>query len=69
MKIIALGLTLFCLTCINVNIVYALDDIIIDNGDLGTSFTGTWQVSEDENPYGTDYLYSQYGATYTWHAD
>jgi len=66
MKIIALGLTLFCLICINVNIVYALDDIIIDNSDLGTSFTGTWQVFEGENSYENDFLYSiDGGATYT----
>jgi len=69
MKIIVLGLTLFCLTCVNVNIVFAQDDIIIDNGNSTTSFTGTWLVSGAENPYGIDSLYSRDGATYIWHAD
>jgi len=71
MKIITLGLTLFCLICVNVNIVYALDDIIIDNGDFGTSYTGTWWVSAAENPHGNDSLhrYGRYVANYTWHAD
>jgi hypothetical protein len=41
-------------------------DIVIDNGDLGTSFTGTWQVSGAANPYGTNSLWSYSGATYIW---
>jgi hypothetical protein len=41
-------------------------ETIIDNGDPGTSFTGTWNVSEGADPYGTDSLYSRDGATYTW---
>jgi hypothetical protein len=32
--------------------------IIIDNGDEGTSFTGTWKVSGCPNPYGQNSLYS-----------
>jgi PKD repeat protein len=41
-------------------------EIIIDNGDSGTSSTGIWQVSGALNPYGTDSLWSYNGATYTW---
>ena len=33
-------------------------DIIIDNGDEGNSFTGTWKVSSCPNPYGANSLYS-----------
>ena len=64
---IALGIALLSLCC--VNIVNAQDIIISDNGDSGTSYTGIWQVSGGENPYGTDSLWSRDGATYTWHAD
>ncbi|MGA1871638.1 MAG: carboxypeptidase regulatory-like domain-containing protein, partial [bacterium] len=41
--------------------------IIIDNGDLGTSFTGTWSISGAPDPYGVDSLFSkELGATYTY---
>ncbi len=40
--------------------------IIIDNGDSGTSFTGSWSVSEGENPYGSNSVYGTDGETYTW---
>ena len=33
--------------------------LIIDDGDPGTSFTGTWSVSSGTNPYGADSLYSR----------
>ncbi|MCK4829026.1 right-handed parallel beta-helix repeat-containing protein, partial [bacterium] len=40
---------------------------IIDNGDPGTSSTGTWQVSGGPGHYGTDSLYSHDdGSTYTY---
>ncbi|OHB55678.1 MAG: hypothetical protein A2Y07_09035 [Planctomycetes bacterium GWF2_50_10] len=39
---------------------------IIDNGQAGTSSTGTWQTSTAPNPYGTNSLWSYNGATYTW---
>jgi len=45
--------------------------IIIDNGDPGTSFTGTWAISGGTNPYDPDdpdavSLWSRDGSTYTW---
>jgi len=44
-------------------------DIIIDNGDEGTSFTGTWMVSSCPNPYGANSLYSRgHGVHYTYQA-
>ena len=43
--------------------------IIIDNGDAGTTSTGTWKTSGATNPYDTDSLWSRDGATYTWGAD
>lgn len=44
-------------------------DVIIDNGDVGTSFTGTWAVSGGTGAYGTNSLYGRDGATYTWTFD
>jgi PKD repeat protein len=44
-------------------------DIIIDNGDPGTSYTGTWAISGGLYPYGANSLWSQNGTTYTWLAD
>jgi len=45
------------------------DGIIIDNGDTGTSYNGSWQVSEATNPYGTDSVYGNaVGEDYTWQA-
>ncbi len=41
-------------------------DIIIDNGDPGTSYTGTWASSSATNPYGIDSRWSRDGATYSW---
>jgi hypothetical protein len=34
------------------------DEVIIDNGDEGTSFTGTWSISSGPDPYGESSLYS-----------
>ena len=44
-------------------------DIIIDNGQSGTSFTGTWSTSAATGFYGTDSLWGRNGATYTWSFD
>jgi PKD repeat protein len=44
----------------------AFADVIIDNGDTGTSFSGTWAVSGASGHYGADSLYSRDGTTYTW---
>ncbi|OGW55642.1 MAG: hypothetical protein A2Y81_01070 [Nitrospirae bacterium RBG_13_43_8] len=49
---------------------FALDvlpqGIIIDNGDAGTSHTGTWETSGGLAPYGPDSLWARNGATYSW---
>ncbi|WP_419663064.1 lipase-like protein [Desulfosarcina variabilis str. Montpellier] len=50
---------------------YAFADIIIDNGDAETSYTGTWRVSGGVDAWDPDdssavSLYSRDGATYTW---
>jgi hypothetical protein len=41
---------------------------IIDNGQSGTSTSGSWPVSGGANPYGTNSLYSKDGA-YTFAAN
>jgi hypothetical protein len=46
-------------------------EIVIDNGDSNTSFTGVWPVSGAPNPYDptesvATSVYSRDGATYTW---
>ena len=38
--------------------VYSLADVILDNGDTGTSYTGTWATSRDKLPYGKDAMKS-----------
>jgi len=44
-------------------------EVIIDNGDAGTSSTGRWYVSIGANPYGNNSLYSMYwDARYTFEA-
>jgi hypothetical protein len=40
--------------------------IIIDNGEPGTSFTGSWSVSGSPNPFGTNSLFAKNGPTYTY---
>jgi len=43
------------------------DEVIIDNGDEGTSFTGTWKISSAPDPYGENSLYSRgQGAHYAY---
>ena len=49
----------------------ALAETIIDNGDPGTSYTGTWSVSGGEEPWdpadsSATSLWSRNGDTYTW---
>lgn len=42
-------------------------EVIIDNGDPGTSYTGIWQNSSGLNPYGENSLYSKTpDTTYTF---
>jgi hypothetical protein len=44
-------------------------EVIVDNGEAGTSSTGTWRSSGGANPYGSESLYSKNrGATYTFEA-
>ncbi|MGA1871613.1 MAG: hypothetical protein ACMUJM_24050, partial [bacterium] len=41
--------------------------VIIDNGDPGTSFTGTWSISKAPNPWEEDSLFSVVGgSTYSY---
>ena len=48
----------------------SLDEVIIDDGDSGTAFTGTWEVSTCPNPYGKDSLYSwEAGVSYIFEAE
>jgi hypothetical protein len=45
------------------------DELVLDNGELGTSFVGTWKVSGAENAYGADSIYSKsVSSTYTFQA-
>ena len=43
-----------------------VEEIIIDNGQQQTSFTGAWLLSGGVDPYGADSVWSRNGATYTW---
>ena len=46
-----------------------LNEVIIDNSDESTFFTGTWTISSGPNPYGDESLYSQNrGSRYTFEA-
>jgi hypothetical protein len=49
----------------NLIIVEESEEIFLDNGEDGTSYTGTWQVSSATDPYGDDSLWSNEG-TYTF---
>src|SRR4030042_1718393 len=44
----------------------AYADIIIDNGNPGTTYTGSWPVSGGTTPYGTNSVWSRNGDTYSW---
>lgn len=44
------------------------DEVIIDNGDAQTSYTGQWQISGGADPWGTNSIFSRDGATYSWNA-
>jgi lysophospholipase L1-like esterase len=48
------------------NALTAHADIIIDNGQSGTSYTGAWGVSGGSLPYGANSLWARDGVTYTW---
>jgi PKD repeat protein len=44
-------------------------DLVVDNGDPGTSTTGIWHASAAPGFFGTESLWGRDHATYTWHAD
>ena len=46
-----------------------ISEIVVDDGDPGTSYTGTWKISDAAQPWDNDSLYAWNGATYTWTAD
>jgi len=58
-----ISITLICLSFVHS---FAYADIIIDNGGLGTSFTGVWGISGGSSPYGANSYWSRDGTTYTW---
>jgi len=60
---------LIILACLSFSAIGAFADVIIDNGEPGTSYTGTWGVSGGTEPYGDDSLWARDGATYTWQFD
>ncbi|MFH1413962.1 MAG: PKD domain-containing protein [Candidatus Omnitrophota bacterium] len=45
------------------------EEFIVDNGQSGTSSSGTWNNSGGANPYGSGSIYAWNTATYIWHAD
>ncbi len=47
-------------------VVFVPAEIIIDDGDPGTSRTGSWYTSGGSSPYGGGSLYARPNATYTW---
>jgi PKD repeat protein len=51
---------------VTVTVNEAVEAVIIDNGDPGTSYTGSWPVSGGTSPYGANSFWSRDGATYSW---
>jgi PKD repeat protein len=49
-----------------VNDTAGLVELILDNGQPGTSSTGVWDVSGAAGAYGDNSVWSRDGATYTW---
>lgn len=49
-------------------VIPAADELILDNGDPGTSGTGSWKIKSSSQDYGGDYLFAQKapGRTYRW---
>ncbi len=54
---------------LSINANEAFGTIIVNNGDVGTSYTGAWSLSSGSEPYGDDSLWARDGATYTWEFD
>lgn len=63
---VSVPLTLLLLALLSCSVCAAHADIIKDNGDAGTSYTGTWNDSVATGCYGSESLWSRDGATYTW---
>ncbi len=61
--LLAVVVALMILTCLPAG---ARADVLVDNGDPGTSFTGLWPVSGGNDHYGSDSQWSRDGNTYTW---
>jgi hypothetical protein len=55
-------------TCADaIRLVQLPDDVIIDNGDTGTSSSGVWSTSSGRSPYGPDSLFARSStARYTY---
>jgi PKD repeat protein len=54
-------------TTVTQTLIVGADDIIMDNGDSGTSYTGTWYSSTSASGYyGSNYLWGENSATYTY---
>jgi PKD repeat protein len=51
---------------VTVTVNEAVEAVIIDNGDPGTTYTGTWPASGGTSPFGANSLWSRDGATYSW---
>jgi PKD repeat protein/uncharacterized protein YdeI (BOF family) len=51
---------------VTVTVSEAVAAVIIDNGNPGTSYTGTWAASGGTNPYGANSLWARDGSTYSW---
>ncbi|HUV42283.1 MAG TPA: hypothetical protein VMW23_10895, partial [Sedimentisphaerales bacterium] len=60
---------LLSLIVLSLNASDAFADVIVDNGDTNTSYTGTWSISSGTLAYGADSLWARDGATYTWRFD
>ena len=60
---------LLSLVVLSLNVSDIFADVIVDNGDNNTSYTGTWSVSSGTLAYGADSLWARDGATYTWGFD
>ena len=51
---------------LQVNAASAAPALVLDDGQAGTSSTGSWSRSKGPNPYGSGSLYAQNGATYSF---
>ena len=69
-KILATVLLLLTISILQSTSAVAANALILDTGQPGTSFNGTWKVSGGVNPYGSKSLYADAnGASYTFNVD